>query len=202
MRTFGKDIGLPRIVLKDLGGKTKRGITKANYSSDTDVLLNRSYIKQHLSKYALTNRAEYEAKLISGILLGKKYPDKIIAQSVFERSNSEVGKILIKKGRDLSPESVQLRRDENRKLAKELESWYKERLPETRLGGLTAKRFKVERIDGDEIIVNKKFYNEIISKYKDDLFYSDRLDKAKIAHNLIKDAKYIRTEKTRTRETH
>ena len=248
LRTFGKDIGLPRIVLKDLGGKTKRGITKANYSSDIDVLrininkaalkaykqndeewgwvsqnntilhelshrlhskydsrfydrsmqdvlLNRSYIKQHLSEYALTSRAEYEAELISGILSGKKYPDKIIAQSVFARSNSEVGKILIKKGRDLSPESVQLRRDENRKLAKELESWYKERLPETRLGGLTAKRFKVERIDGDEIIVNKTFYNEIISKYKDDLFYSDRLDKAKIAHNLIKDAKYIGTEK-------
>ena len=94
----------------------------------------------------------------------------------------------------MSPEAVIARRAENKALAKDLEIWYKENLPETTIGKMSAKRFIVENMYGETIIVNKTFYKEIVSKYKDDLFYCERLEKAKIAHNLIKDAKYVRTE--------
>ena len=161
------------------------------------VSLDRKYVKQHLSEYALTDKAEYEAELISGILSGKKYPDRIIAQSMFANDKGKFGKTLVDKGRDMSTKGIEARRSENKALAKELEEWYKVKMPATTVGNLPAKRFKVVRIDGKEIVVNKTFYKEVISKHKDDLFYSDRLDKAKIAHNLIKDAKYIRTEKPR-----
>lgn len=250
LRTFGKDYGLPRISLVNLGGKTKRGLVLANYNADADMLrintnkaaakgyaelsqkavtwgwssqkntilhelshrihsrfdpgygyrtqesvqLDRKYVKQHLSEYATTSMAEYEAELISGILSGRKYPDRIIAQSAFANDKGKVGRILIEKGRDMSAKGIESRRTENKALANELENWYKDKLPETTLGGIPAKRFRVTRIDGDEIIINKRFYNEMISKHKDDLFYADRLDKARIAHNLIKDAKYVRTE--------
>ena len=253
LRTFGKDYRLPRVNVSNLGGKTRRGLVLANYSSASDTIningnkaavngyaeetrkalswgwhsqkntilhelshqvhskfdrnfadrhlqsvgLDRKYVKQHLSEYALTDRAEYEAELISGILSGKKYPDRIIAQSMFANEKGKFGRILVDKGRDMSTKGIEVRRSENKALAKELEEWYKAKMPETTVGNLLAKRFKVIRVDGEEIVVNKTFYKEVISKHKDDLFYSDRLDKARMAHNLIKDAKYIRTEEPR-----
>lgn len=161
------------------------------------VELDRKYVKTKLSEYALTNKTEYEAELISGILSGKKYPDRIIAQSAFANDKGRFGKILVDKGRDMSASGIEARRTENKVLARELEEWYKAKMPATTIGSFPAKRFKVERMDGEEIVVNKTFYKEVIAKHKDDLFYSDRLDKARIAHNLIKDAKYIRTENPR-----
>ena len=252
-RTIGRGYKLPRINVLNLGGKTKRGLVLANYSSASDTIningnkaavngyaeetrkalswgwhsqkntilhelshqvhskfdrnfadrhlqsvgLDRKYVKQHLSEYALSDRAEYEAELISGILSGKKYPDRIIAQSMFANDKGKFGRILVDKGRDMSTKGIEARRSENKALAKELEKWYKAKMPETTVGNLPAKRFKVVRLDGEEIVVNKTFYKEVISKHKDDLFYSDRLDKARMAHNLIKDAKYIRTEEPR-----
>lgn len=158
------------------------------------VGLDRKYVKQNLSEYALTNRAEYEAELISGILSGKKYPDRVMARSVFSHDRGHFGRILVKKGRDMSPEAVSSRRLENRRLAGSLEDWYKEKMPETIVGNSSARRFTVQRVDGDTVIVNKTFYNKMISSYSNDLFYADKLDKARIAHNLIKDARYVRTE--------
>ena len=167
-----------------------------NYSNrrQETPALDRKYIKKNLSEYAAQDKAEYEAELISGILSGKKYPDRIIAQSAFAIDKGNIGRILVTKGRDMSPEAVIARRAENKALAKDLEIWYKENLPETTIGKMSAKRFIVENMYGETIIVNKTFYKEIVSKYKDDLFYCERLEKAKIAHNLIKDAKYVRTE--------
>ena len=158
------------------------------------ISLDRKYVKQHLSEYALTDRAEYEAELISGILSGKKYPDRIIAQAMFATDKGKFGKILVEKGRDMSPAAVADRRDENKVLFKDLENWYKNNLPESKVGKFPAKRFTVERIDGQEVIVNKTFYNKIISSYQNDLFYADRLEKAKLAHKFIKEARYVRTE--------
>lgn len=168
---------------------------KFSYRGQESVRLDRKYIKKNLSEYAAANASEYEAELISGILSGKKYPDRIIAQSVFARDKGQFGKILVDRGRDLSPEAVSARRAENRALAKDLEEWYKGKMPETTVGNNMARRFTVQRVDGETVIVNKTFYNKMISSYNNDLFYADKLDKARIAHNLIQDARYVRTEK-------
>ena len=114
---------------------------------------------------------------------------------MFARDKGQFGKILVDRGRDLSPEAVSARRAENRALAKDLEEWYKKAMPETTVGNNVAKRFTVHRVDGNIVIVNKTFYNKMISSYNNDLFYADKLDKARIAHNLIQDARYVRTEK-------
>lgn len=155
--------------------------------------LDKKYVEKYLSQYGATDRGEYEAELISGILSGKKYPDKIIANSLFARIDNKFGKTLIEKGRDFSPEGRQFRKEEKKSAANQLESWYKSNLPETPDG----RRFKVVRMDGEEIIVNQTFYKEVINKSVQDISYTLKLEKAQNAHKLIQDAKYVRTEQPR-----
>lgn len=76
--------------------------------------------------------------------------------------------------------------------------WYKENLPETKTGKFMAKRFEVNRPDLDKpIIVNANFYNELISKFKNDKNYVLKLEIAQKAHELIAVAQYHNTEKAR-----
>ena len=68
---------------------------------------------------------------------------------------------------------------------KELVEWYKQNLPETTVGKFTAKRFEIKDIDGMDVIINRKFYDEIISKYQDDPLYKLKLEYAQKAHEIF-----------------
>lgn len=74
-----------------------------------------------------------------------------------------------------------------------LVTWTKDNLPETKVGKFKAKRFVVKNGDS-EIIVNKSFYKEVASKYKDDEYYLERLKMSRNAHIWIQKAKKVRTE--------
>lgn len=53
---------------------------------------------------------------------------------------------------------------------------------------MPAKRFEVTSTDNKQIIINKKFYNEIISTYKSDELYIEKLQYAQKAHEYIRTA--------------
>lgn len=72
----------------------------------------------------------------------------------------------------------------------DLEKWYKENLPNTKNG----KRFVVPCPDGAETIINKRFYEECISKYKDDELYNLKLGYAAKSHLLFPKSVFIRNE--------
>lgn len=72
-----------------------------------------------------------------------------------------------------------------KKAQKELVEWYKQNLPETTVGKFSAKRFEIKDMDGLDVIINRKFYDEIISKYQDDPLYTLKLEYAKKAHELF-----------------
>jgi len=63
-----------------------------------DVELDRKLVKKELSEYAATNRAEYEAELISGILRGKVYSKEILDYSYFAHLDDERAKNILKLG--------------------------------------------------------------------------------------------------------
>ena len=63
-----------------------------------NVELDRQLVKKELSEYAATNRAEYEAELISGILRGKVYSKKILDYSYFAHLDDERAKNILKLG--------------------------------------------------------------------------------------------------------
>ena len=74
---------------------------------------------------------------------------------------------------------------------KSLEDWYKTNLPTQSIGNIKAKRFEVTASDGTDVIINRSFYNESISKYKTDPIYPIKLEYAKRVHELIKTATLI-----------
>lgn len=63
-----------------------------------NVELDRQLVKKELSEYAATNRAEYEAELISGILRGKVYSKEILDYSYFAHLDDERAKNILKLG--------------------------------------------------------------------------------------------------------
>lgn len=82
------------------------------------------------------------------------------------------------------------------KAIEDLTSWVKMNLPPKKLGKFTARRFEIPRHDLNKpIIVNSTFYNEIISKYKDDPQYAYKLELGKKAHVFIRSAEYQYDEK-------
>lgn len=74
---------------------------------------------------------------------------------------------------------------------KSLVNWYKDKLPTVSLGKYIAKRFEVTATDNTNIVIKRSFYDETISKYQDDPMYPLKLEYAKKAHELIKDANLI-----------
>lgn len=72
-----------------------------------------------------------------------------------------------------------------------LVNWYKDKLPTVSIGKFTAKRFKATATDGTNIVIKRSFYDETINKYQDDPMYPLKLEYAKKAHELIKDANLI-----------
>ena len=169
-------------VLHELGHALHADINLSNYQYVSGKSLRRlspDYVKKTLSSYGASGQEEFEAELISGILSGKKYSDNILSESVIANSDSPLAKKILAKGRDLSDAGIRARRKENSQAAKELVSWYKEKLPVVEVDGVKMKRFVVETLYGDSIIINKTFYNELISKYKDDIAYIDKLEISK-----------------------
>lgn len=87
---------------------------------------------------------------------------------------------------------------EKAKAAKELVSWCKQNLPSTKIGKFVAKRFEVRVAKLDQpVVINANFYNEIISKYKNDKNYALKLETAKKAHELISVADFVLQEDAR-----
>lgn len=78
---------------------------------DWNVELDRKFVKKELSEYAATNRAEYEAELISGILRGKVYPKEILEYSYFSRLDDERAKHILALGNGTIPNDSGLPRE-------------------------------------------------------------------------------------------
>lgn len=84
------------------------------------------------------------------------------------------------------------------KMRDELTRWYKENLPVIKVGKIEMKRFEVATPEEKVLtVINRKFYEETISKYKDSPDYPYRLKLARQAHLLFPKAKYIRDEESR-----
>jgi SPP1 gp7 family putative phage head morphogenesis protein len=58
----------------------------------------RKFVKKQLSEYSLTNRAEFEAELISAILSGKAFPEEILALSHMKQTKTPIAKQLLDYG--------------------------------------------------------------------------------------------------------
>lgn len=75
---------------------------------------------------------------------------------------------------------------------KELEKWYKENLPVVKVGKFETKRFEIYHPDmNGPVIVNRKFYEETASKYKNSSDYVMRLKWAQRAHLLFKESVFV-----------
>ncbi len=85
-------------------------------------------------------------------------------------------------------------RDKAKEAQKSLVNWYKENLPSVKVGKFDAKRFEISTNDNKEVFINKKFYEETKNKYQKDPLYSLKLEYAKLAHELLPKASYIRPE--------
>ncbi len=184
-------------ILHELGHAIHADLNLTNYKYSSGKSLRRlsaDYVKKTLSGYGATGQEEFEAELISGIISGKKYPDNILSESVISTSDNPLAKKILAKGRDVSDAGIRARKAANNEAAKELESWYKQNLPTKEINGMPMRRFVVDTQYGDDIVINKNFYNELISKYKDDVAYIDKLEISRNAHRYLKNAKYTRTE--------
>ncbi len=74
---------------------------------------------------------------------------------------------------------------------KRLVQHYRQILPEVKLGKFVSKRLNVQTLDGINIVINKKFYEETINKYKNDILYPIKLEYTHNAHELITKATII-----------
>lgn len=84
----------------------------------------------------------------------------------------------------------------NKQAANELAKWYKANLPETTVGKFKARRFVIRDKYDEEVIINSGFYDETVSKYKSDPLFKDRVEAAKKAHILIRDAEFAGWEES------
>ena len=86
-------------------------------------------------------------------------------------------------------------------LRKRLEKWYKENLPAVKVGKMEMKRFEVATPEEPiRTIINRNFYEETVSKYKDSPEYAKRLELARQAHLIFPKAKHVRDEVSRDHE--
>lgn len=86
-------------------------------------------------------------------------------------------------------------------LRKRLEKWYKENLPAVKVGKMEMKRFEVATPEEPiRTVINRNFYEETASKYKDSPEYAKRLELARQAHLIFPKAKHVRDEVSRDHE--
>lgn len=86
-------------------------------------------------------------------------------------------------------------------LRKRLEKWYKENLPAVKVGKMEMKRFEVATPEEPiRTVINRNFYEETASKYKDSPEYAKRLEFARQAHLIFPKSKYVRDEVSRDHE--
>jgi hypothetical protein len=84
-------------------------------------------------------------------------------------------------------------RRSNKEAAKDLQQWFAAAAPLTTAGGCQARRFTVQ-VQGEEVIINKRFVKEIISKHSEDPLYQKKLLYAQQTPLLLPKAKYVHTE--------
>ena len=86
-------------------------------------------------------------------------------------------------------------------LRKRLEKWYKENLPAVKVGKMEMKSFEVATPEEPiRTVINRNFYEETASKYKDSPEYAKRLELARQAHLIFPKAKHVRDEVSRDHE--
>jgi hypothetical protein len=86
-------------------------------------------------------------------------------------------------------------KEEIKRAANNLVDWYNKNLPKAMVGKFTTQRFYVHNPHlPDLIVINKNFYNKIISSHKNDLLYITKLEISKEAHELIKTAGFASSE--------
>lgn len=76
-----------------------------------NVELDRQLVKKELSEYAYTNRSEFEAELISGILRGKVYPKEILDYADISKLDNEKAKHILALGDGTIPNDSGLPRE-------------------------------------------------------------------------------------------
>lgn len=76
-----------------------------------NVELSQDFVKKNLSIYGVTNRAEYEAELLSGILRGKVYPKEIMDHSYVVHFDDERAKKIVRLGNGEIPNDSGMSRD-------------------------------------------------------------------------------------------
>lgn len=87
-------------------------------------------------------------------------------------------------------------RSKVRSAQKRLVQYYRQLLPEVKLGKFVSKRLDVQTLDGVSVVVNRKFYEETINKYQNDILYPVKLEYAHNAHELITKASLTNPSET------
>lgn len=104
-------------------------------------------------------------------------------------------------GAEKAVEKVINDRNNPKALRKRLEEWYKKNLPAVKVGKMEMKRFEVATPEEPiRTVINRNFYEETASKYKDSPEYAKRLEFARQAHLIFPKAKYVRDEVSRDHE--
>ena len=104
-------------------------------------------------------------------------------------------------GAEKAVEKVINDRNNPKALRKRLEEWYKKNLPAVKVGKMEMKRFEVATPEEPiRTVINRNFYEETASKYKDSPEYAKRLELARQAHLIFPKAKHVRDEVSRDHE--
>ena len=86
-------------------------------------------------------------------------------------------------------------REQRKAVVKDLKQWAKDNLPEVQVAKFPSKRLILANDnDKSRVVLNKTFFGECISKYKDDPLYITKLIVAKQVKELFKSARFIGSE--------
>lgn len=81
-------------------------------------------------------------------------------------------------------------------LRKRLSEWSRQNLPVVKVGKMEMRRFEVPTPgSGMVTVINRNFYEEVASKYKDAPDYAERLAFARRAHELFPESVFVRDER-------
>lgn len=86
-------------------------------------------------------------------------------------------------------------REQRKAVVKDLKQWAKDNLPEVQVAKFPSRRLILANDnDKSRVVLNKTFFGECISKYKDDPLYITKLIVAKQVKELFKSARFIGSE--------
>ncbi len=91
--------------------------------------------------------------------------------------------------------SEEQQRDKRKTIVNDFKQWAKDNLPEVRVAKFYCKRLILSNdSDKSSVVLNKTFFGECISKYKDDPLYLTKLIVAKQVKTLFKSARFVGSE--------